>query len=262
MKDTLVLCYHAVSGEWPADIAVTPDAFEDQLTHLLSAGYTGATFTEAITAPPASRTVAVTFDDGFRSVLELAFPILDRLGLAATLFVPTAKIGAGAPMSWPGIDRWLETPYRDELMGLSWDEIGTLAGAGWEIGSHTRTHPHLPELDDRILAQELVGSREEIEQRLQRPCPSIAYPYGHVDDRVSGAAARAGYRVGAALPVRLPRRGQAMTWPRIMVSRSESGDAFRRHVSVPFRRLRASPAWAPISKAVQAVRAAQRRLKS
>ena len=52
-------------------------------------GYRGATFEDAVSAPPARRTLAVTFDDAYLSVLELGKPILDRLGLVATVFVPT-----------------------------------------------------------------------------------------------------------------------------------------------------------------------------
>jgi hypothetical protein len=41
-------------------------------------------------------------------------------------------------MAWPAIDQWLDTPYTDELAGMSWDQLNEFADAGWEIGSHTR----------------------------------------------------------------------------------------------------------------------------
>src|SRR3954469_21309762 len=102
---TLVLCYHAVSERWSAPLSVTPDRLRAQLRLLLRAGYTGATFSDALLAPPAARTLAVTFDDAFASVIELAFPILDRLGLPATVFVATDFARERRPLSWPGIDR-------------------------------------------------------------------------------------------------------------------------------------------------------------
>ena len=71
----LVLTYHAVSEKWPAALSVIPDRLEWQLRTLLDRGYRGATFSEAVSAPPAPRTLAVTFDDAYRSVLRLAFPI-------------------------------------------------------------------------------------------------------------------------------------------------------------------------------------------
>ena len=105
MRDTLVLCYHAVSETWPPMLAVRPDRFERQLEHVLERGYVATTFTEAVAAPPAPRTVAITFDDAYRSVYELGLPILERLGLPATVFAPTEQIGGDQPMAWPGIDR-------------------------------------------------------------------------------------------------------------------------------------------------------------
>ena len=80
MSDVLVLCYHAVSSDWEADLSVRPEALESQLALLSGRGYRGATFSRAVTEPPASRTVAVTFDDAYRSVIALARPILEEFG--------------------------------------------------------------------------------------------------------------------------------------------------------------------------------------
>jgi peptidoglycan/xylan/chitin deacetylase (PgdA/CDA1 family) len=241
VTDILVLCYHAISERWPAELAVTPTQFEQQLRYLVGRGYRGATFTAALTQRAPGRTLVVTFDDALRSVRELAVPVLDRLGLAATVFAPTAYVGSDRPMSWPGIDHWLGTPHGPELLPLSWGELRELVAAGWEVGSHSRTHPRLTQLDDSELARELSRSKEECEQRLGRPCTSIAYPFGDVDGRVAAAAARAGYRAGAALSAR-PHRPRRLEWPRYGVSREDSAARFRRQVSPLVRRLRASPA--------------------
>jgi peptidoglycan/xylan/chitin deacetylase (PgdA/CDA1 family) len=64
MSDVLVLCYHAVSVRWPAELSVTPERLEEQLRLLVRRGFKGATFHQAVIAPPAPRTLAVTFDDG------------------------------------------------------------------------------------------------------------------------------------------------------------------------------------------------------
>lgn len=249
MGDVLVLCYHAVSGRWPDELAVRPESLHRQVDYALTRGYSATTFTRAVTDPPSRRTLAVTFDDGYRSVVELGLPILEQLGVPATLFVPSSQIATGAPMSWPGIDHWIATPHRDELIGASWEEVARLADAGWEIGSHTQSHPHLTELDDASLGAELAVSREEIEARLGRPCQSIAYPYGDVDDRVESAADRAGYTTAAALPhSRFRRRPRPLRWPRLMVARSESDAAYRRHTSPAMRRLRSSPAWELVTR--------------
>jgi peptidoglycan/xylan/chitin deacetylase (PgdA/CDA1 family) len=230
MSDTLILCYHAVSERWPAAVSVTPDQFERQLAFLVARGYRGATFREAVTSPRAARAVAVTFDDGYRSVIERAMPILSDLGLPGSVFVPTGFIGRDAPMAWAGIDDWLGGPHEPELLPMSWDDLSALSAAGWEIGSHTRTHLRLTRVDDRTLTDELRRSREECEAMLGR-CDSLAYPYGDHDDRVVEAARDAGYAFAATLSGWHPRPPH-LRWPRTGVYHA---DHFRRF------RLKASP---------------------
>src|SRR4051812_32579817 len=177
MTDVLVLCYHALSPDWPAHLSVTPERFEEHLELLVGRGYVGATFERAITDPPGARTVAITFDDAYSSVLELAFPIMRRLGLPGSVYVPTDWPGNSRPMAWPGIDRWLGTPHEHELRCLSWDQLEELAQEDWEVGSHTCSHPHLTRISDAQLSDELERSRAACEEALGRPCASIAYPY-------------------------------------------------------------------------------------
>jgi peptidoglycan/xylan/chitin deacetylase (PgdA/CDA1 family) len=249
MSQPLVLCYHAVSEDWTATLSTNPERLERQVSLLLERGYRATTFTEAVTVPSARKTFAVTFDDGFRSVFELGFPVLSRLGVPGTLFVPTQKIGSPGPMSWPGIDGWLGGAYERELVGTSWDELGELAAAGWEIGAHTRTHPRLTTLDDDRLTVELRGSREDCEQRLGRPCRSLAYPYGDVDGRVVAATGAAGYEAAAGLPgeAEPPDR---LRWPRIGIYWYDDMRQFRRKVSPFLGRMRRSAAW-PVAQRVR-----------
>ncbi|HVY61530.1 MAG TPA: polysaccharide deacetylase family protein, partial [Planctomycetota bacterium] len=103
MPDIVVLCYHAVSQTWPADLSVRPDAFRAQLAKLVGRGYRGATVTQALLQPRTGKTVCVTFDDAYASVLTEAFPILRELGLPATVYAPSVFVGSDEPMSWPGI---------------------------------------------------------------------------------------------------------------------------------------------------------------
>jgi peptidoglycan/xylan/chitin deacetylase (PgdA/CDA1 family) len=251
VSDVLVLCYHAVSERWPAALSVTAERLEEQLGLLVRRGYRGATFHDAVVAPPAPRTLAVTFDDAYRSVLERAFPILSRLELPGSVFVATDFAGAN-PMAWPGIDRWLGGPYEPELAGMSWSELGELAEAGWEIGSHTRSHPHLTQLDDAALAAELRESKEACQERLGRPCRSLAYPYGDVDDRVVHAAGKAGYEAAGTLPKRFIRP-RPLEWPRVGVYHGDDARRFRLKVSPAFRLLRRSPVWVATDRARRAI---------
>jgi peptidoglycan/xylan/chitin deacetylase (PgdA/CDA1 family) len=139
----LVLGYHAVSETWPAALAVTPSQLRRQLEWVLERGYGGSTFHDAVKSRPARPTVVVTFDDAYASVLELAFPILSSLNLPATVFAVTDFAGQDRPLEWPGIDQWRGGRHEPELRGLRWSELAELADNGWEIGSHTCTHPRL-----------------------------------------------------------------------------------------------------------------------
>jgi peptidoglycan/xylan/chitin deacetylase (PgdA/CDA1 family) len=243
--DALVINYHAVSPEWPAALSVHPADFERQVQGLLGRGYRAMTVEEIARGGGAARSFAITFDDGFRSVAKHAAPILARLGIPATVFVVTDFVGSGEPMSWPGIADWHGTAYEPELRALDWSELLSLAGAGWEIGSHTCSHPRLSELSDAALAEELRASREHLEERLGAPCQSLAYPYGDHDDRVVRAAAAAGYERAFTVPARL-RSGDPLRWPRIGIYHQESALSFAAKVSPTVRKLRTTAAarWA------------------
>jgi peptidoglycan/xylan/chitin deacetylase (PgdA/CDA1 family) len=239
-SDVLILCYHALSPTWTAELSTTPVRFERQISWLTGHGYRGMTFTEALTSPHEGRVVVVTFDDAYRSVIELGRPILDRFGLPATVFVPTDFIDREGPLCWSGVDGWLGGPDEHELTPMSWSQLRMLQGAGWEIGSHTGSHPHLPQIDDRALEDELERSKAACERHLDGPCTSLAYPYGDVDARVVAATARAGYRAAAGLPgARLGSR-DALAWPRIGIYGLDDGPRFRLKVSPAVRRLRRS----------------------
>jgi peptidoglycan/xylan/chitin deacetylase (PgdA/CDA1 family) len=241
VTDVLVLCYHAVSPSWDADLSVTPDSLERQIGFLLARGWRAATFSESVLEPPAPRTLAVTFDDAFASVLERAAPILDQFQVPATVFAPTAYMEAGS-LSWPGVDHWASTPHASEMRALSWDQLGALAERGWEIASHTRTHPRLTGLDDGRLSEELTGSREDLLTHLGRTSDAIAYPYGDVDARVARSAERAGYRAGAALSSRLARLGPLRA-PRVGIYNADAWWRFRCKSARTTRLLRASRLW-------------------
>jgi peptidoglycan/xylan/chitin deacetylase (PgdA/CDA1 family) len=235
--DTLVLCYHAFSRDWPADLSVRPDAIHEQLERLARAGYRGITFTESIQRQARRKEVVVTFDDAFRSVVTHAKPVLDALGWPGTIYTVTSFAEAGTPLRWDGVDHWAGGEHDAELASLDWSALRELRDEGWEIGSHTVTHPHLTQIDEDALDRELTESRAAIEQALDEPCSSIAYPYGDVDPRVIEAAGRAGYATGAALPARWGELG-TLEWPRVGVYRPDDMRRFRLKTSRATRRAR------------------------
>jgi peptidoglycan/xylan/chitin deacetylase (PgdA/CDA1 family) len=240
-----VLCYHAISEQWPDPVAVTPAQLERQLAFLRERGFVGATFSEAVARHPSRKTVAVTFDDGYRSVIEHAFPILERLEMPGTVFVPSLYASRPDPTFWRGKGReqWFGSRFEPELAGLSWEQLRHLIAAGWEVGSHSRSHPHLTRLPAAEVAAEVEGSRQDCERGTGAPCISLSYPYGDVDERIIEIALASGYRSGATLPRRFPRAPSALGVPRVGIYRPDGWLRFRIKVSPLVLRLRRGPAW-------------------
>lgn len=188
-----VLAYHWIDpdpGRKLREWGVTPRAFEAQMNALAAGGYRVVGLEEALQVVRGERplipgTVALTFDDGYRGLLEHALPVLERLGFRATFFLVTERVGE--VNSW---DARHGDPPR-ALMG--WDEAAGLLARGMEIGSHSRTHPFLPSLGERDLEKEIRGSKETIEDRLGRPIRFFSYPHGLYDERCRRLVVAAGY---------------------------------------------------------------------
>lgn len=237
----LVLGYHAVSSSWECQLAVPGTVLRDQLALLARRGYVGLTLSEAErrrtdgTLP--HRSVVVTFDDGYASTAR-AVPILAEVGFPATIFVVTQFVDSGEPLSWHGIEEWLGPETRHELTPLGWAELEALAERGWEIGSHTVTHPLLTIADDESLAVELAGSRAAIAARFGS-CDALSYPYGRADDRVVAAADRTGYANACSLTF-AHLVDQRLCRPRIGLSGADRGLRLTLQVSSVARRGRRS----------------------
>ena len=137
--------------------------------------------------------VVVTFDDGFRNQLDNAAPLLRERGFSACFFLVTDFVGADADATRRFTRERLHLPLPVEPMG--WDGATRLLELGHEIGSHTRSHPELPELEDEDIAAELASSREEIARRFG-DVRHFSAPYGDAmrfSERIAAAARAAGY---------------------------------------------------------------------
>jgi peptidoglycan/xylan/chitin deacetylase (PgdA/CDA1 family) len=237
MRRPLILCHHAVSEKWPAALACTPAQLREQCAYLKRKGYEGFTLDGLDEGTGQSRAVALTFDDAFSSVWDLAKPILDEFGFPATIFVPTGYIEADGPMAWPGIDQWLDTEHEAELKPMTWDQLRECHSAGWQIGSHTVTHPRLTECSDAQLRSELENSRATCEAEIGARCTSLAYPYGDHDDRAVDATRAAGYASAVTLPQAFSER-DPLRIPRVGVYRADDALRFRLKVAGPVLALR------------------------
>lgn len=237
MRRPLILCHHAVSEKWPAALASTPAQLREQCAYLKRKGYTGFTLDGLKGWDGHGKAVALTFDDAFSSVWQLAKPILDEFGFPATMFVPTGYIAGDGPMAWPGTDQWLGTEYEAELAPMTWNELRECHSAGWQIGSHTVTHPRLTKCSAVQLRSELEESRATCEAEIGAPCTSLAYPYGDHDDRVVEATRAAGFNSAVTLPQAFGET-DPLRIPRVGVYRADDTRRFRLKVSAPVLALR------------------------
>jgi peptidoglycan/xylan/chitin deacetylase (PgdA/CDA1 family) len=246
-RGLLVLAYHAVTDDWRDPLAVTPETFRSHLRLLARGGYRPLTFSEAATTPSTRRRVAITFDDAFASAARWGAPILAELGWPATVFVPTQPVEKQEPMLWLGADVERTPEELEHMRAMTWGDVERLAGAGWEVGSHTQTHRRLSELDRESVDGELRGSRDELVRRFGR-CEAISYPWGEVVAAVVAAAKRAGYSTGSGLGGRF-RFGDAMTVPRVAIAREDGGARYALKTSPLFWRVRGSRLWERVERA-------------
>jgi len=177
-----ILNYHSV-GAAADDYTVPVAAFVEQLDWLASHGFHTVSLHDLAEwrqrrAPLPDKAIILTFDDGKADALGIVLPALRKRGMRATFFVITDLVGRAG--------------Y------LTWDGVRALADAGMEIGSHTATHPRLPDLSDARVQYELVESRLTLQAELHRPVEALAYPYNSVRARIEKAASAAGYRVAVA----------------------------------------------------------------
>jgi len=194
--------------------------------------------------PP--RAVSLTFDDGYASVLEQAWPELQQRGLPATLFAVSGYLGGGERFPWDA-----HLPRNSELARLARaSELCAAADAGLHIGSHTATHRWLPGLCEHEVKEELVSSRYELEDLLGRPITSFAYPMGGWNPAIRDNVLAAGYEIAITTergrnqvghdPVTLRR---AFAFDRALDVRRQLDGAFTWMRWVERRRNRREPQW-------------------
>ena len=216
-----ILVYHSVMPHHPGQTAeqrvldVSDSVFTEQLRYLVDGGYHVVSFGALVDALEGrdtlpKRAVVLTFDDGWVNQYHHAFPILRRFGMTATFFVFTTPIGKDPKL-------------------MTWDQLRELQAAGMTIGSHTRTHPVLPDYH-AALHNEVEMSRADLEKHLGHAPDFFAYPFGAWDSASAAWARTAGYRAARAY------RGGAWNAPSDLyhlraVPVTDNMEAFERAVS-------------------------------
>ncbi len=171
---------------------VTPKQFARQIEAALKQGFTFRTLSQALADPDnRGKTMVLTFDDGYQSVFEYAFPVLKAYGLPATIFVVVGYVGK--------LDTWDVNFANICFPHLSWLQVETLAAAGWEIGSHTLSHLDLTRLPQGRCWQELYQSKILLEKNLCLTIESISYPFGRVSRPIAEWCGQVGYRWGVVM---------------------------------------------------------------
>jgi len=201
--------YHAV-GPTPTDAAlpglyVSRKDFSKQLRWLAARGFHAVTLRAVFLywrgrRPLPPRPMVLTFDDGYRGQFTIAAPLLAEHG-------------------WPGV---LNLEYshlvHEDLTGPM---IRQLVAHGWELASHTMTHPDLTTVDARTLRREVVLSRQLLQRRFGVRVDFFCYPGGSFDPRVLRAVRAAGYLGATTIRPGLARRTKLFALDRIRV---DSGD--------------------------------------
>jgi peptidoglycan/xylan/chitin deacetylase (PgdA/CDA1 family) len=240
-SDPLILCYHACSPTWDSPLAVSPEQLGKQIQRLLSQGFAPMTFSDAVRNRSGRRPLAVTFDDAYINVFAHARPVLDELGVKATVFVPTGHVGLGIAAAWgPAQEEWIGTAQGEELVVMDWAELRTLRDSGWEIGSHSHSHRRLTTLSPEEVAEELTLSRQICLAELEE-CNAISYPFGAVNPSIESAAVAAGYTAGAAVHARPPH--SVMAWPRVDIYGGDGRMSVRISTSRLGRQVRNTGYW-------------------
>jgi peptidoglycan/xylan/chitin deacetylase (PgdA/CDA1 family) len=209
-KPVPILMYHVIadapSGAPYPELYVSESDFAAQMRWLARHGYRAVTLRDvwyhwhrgvALRGKP----IVISFDDGYRSVADAALPSM-------------------RPRSWPGVLNLTVKNLRVSG-GLSESRVRTLVAAGWELASHSLTHPDLTGLDERTLNQEVTRSRAVLRSRFGVPVDFFCYPAGRYDSRVIRAVRRAGYSGATTTVEGLARPEEPYELRRVRVSGSD-----------------------------------------
>lgn len=194
-----ILMYHQVAElprkVDPHGLAVPPGQFEQQMAYLARNGFTCKSLAEAAgnfrnDSVDSARSFVLTFDDGYQDVLTTVWPILEKFGFTATVFLVSGCIGASS--NWYG-----QEGARSASL-LSWPEAHELAKRGFLLGSHTINHPYLTRLNTQAAVSEILNSKMVLENHLGQAVNYFSYPYSNCNAKIEDFVESAGYEAACA----------------------------------------------------------------
>ncbi len=228
-RPPVVLMYHGVDDlppdMDPVGMHVTPKSFLAQLRHLSDGGYHFLTEDEYVGwlsgGHVPTRSVLLTFDDGYRSVLEKAAPLMQEFSAPGVCYVCPGLLG--------GRSAWMAEAPHHPLMGP--EEVRRLAGLGFAIGVHGHDHTALDSVPTEALALHTAEAAERVEHVVGVPARTFAYPYGAHDRACREAVRRSGFEAAFSVSERAGR------WaiPRIDVNPLDTSFTFALKLSSAYR---------------------------
>ena len=189
-----MLTYHAISspprGTTYRGIFYESRNFARQLAELRAAGFKSTPPSGAIEKIVGGdgnpdRKITLTFDDGYRSVVEAALPVLKETGFSATVFLVADRLGGSN--DWDACEGVVSTSLMDVAQVREW------IAAGNRIGSHTLSHPHLQRIPLTRAREEIQSSKRKLEDLFGTAVEDFCYPYGHYNEAVVELVREAGY---------------------------------------------------------------------
>jgi peptidoglycan/xylan/chitin deacetylase (PgdA/CDA1 family) len=181
-----ILLYHGLGGE-RSYLSVTPKRFAQQMDWLDAHEVNVLPLRDVVQAirshePLPPRSLAITFDDGLKSVYTDAWPALVRHGFPATVFLVSGYVARDS--GWPGQPAGLA-----RLPTLTWDEVREMHRHGIDFAAHTIDHPRLDLLQGAELTRQVQECKQTIEQEIGHPVELFAYPYGRYSPAVHSVVA-------------------------------------------------------------------------
>ncbi len=223
-----ILMYHRIA-DVPGDRNALPvEKFIDQLDYLSQNGYHSVTmedvylhYTKQKKLP--SKSVLLTFDDGYKDNFVTALPLLKKYRMTAVVF-PIAN--------WMGKANQWENFHKEATMTMSVTELQAWRDSGMEIASHTVNHPFLSTCKGSQLQDELIHSKQRLTKLLKVPIDFLCYPYGNFNLATILAAKNAGYKAAFAIFDQVPLWNiDVYALPRIQISARQSINEFKLKVS-------------------------------
>jgi peptidoglycan/xylan/chitin deacetylase (PgdA/CDA1 family) len=176
----MILTFHALDDRRSV-ISFSAELFRHGMAKLHKNGYQTVSLLEAVDCIRhgrsfSERSFVMTFDDGYESVYEEAFPVLQEFGMIATIFLTVGETGRAKSEE--------KLPSLEGRSMLSWREIEEMKQCGMEFGAHTLTHPDLTNIPRDRIEAEICDSKKIIENMLSAPISCFAYPYGRYNDTI------------------------------------------------------------------------------